>query len=328
MESLGAAVCRPDIVNFNLCFMKRLLLPFLTLLLAAPVYAQSYSEIPQEYAYGSSVDVQGGLSVMPYSISGDRRTAVGGATGGNFQARYSYFFHKHWGIFASLSYTEADFDQKEYFGTVNRADGGLYRYKSLKQIDVVDTYNYNQKYNGFTEGVALQVGLAYRYDFGHWSLRPMAGVGFGSYSAQTVAYKRTPRNGSVPTAISYRVTRSALDYMDDTEQYGSNISAVLSASLQLTYTFSRHFYVSAECGFRSFPNANRYEKIEYKFKTAFDPSNWAESVAMSELEGKYVIDKSSGVSKSMRMPFNHFNFNIGIGWNLGRNRYQSGKYSK
>ena len=308
--------------------MKRLLLPFLTLLLAAPVYAQSYSEVPQEYAYGSSVDLQGGLSVMPYSISGDKRKAVGGATGGNFQARYSYFFHKHWGIFASFSYTEADFGQKEYFGTVNRADGGAYRYKTLPESGFYESYESRRRYNEYSAAAALQVGVAYRYDFGHWSLRPMVGVGFGSYDAQTVAYKRTPRNGSVPTAVSYRVSRSALDYLDETEHYESSICAVLSASLQLTYTFSRHFYISAECGFRSFPNERRYERVEYRFRTAFDPSNWAESVAMSELEGKYVIDKDTGVSENVHMPCNFLVFNFGIGWNLGRNRYQSGKYSK
>lgn len=156
----------------------------------------------------------------------------------------------------------------------------------------------------------------------------MIGVGFGNYEGNNFGYRRTPRDGGAHSAVSYRISNGYLDYMDKPVYDRSRITAVISASLQLTYTFNRHFYISAECGFKSFPNSFNYEKVSYQFKKAFEPSNWAESVAMSELENKYVIDLDSAVSTAARLPFNFLNINFGIGWNIGRNRYQSGKYSK
>ena len=236
------------------------------------------------------------------------------------------------GLFVSFSTVNVDIDDVGYFGTVNRSDGGRYRYGSLPRGAYYNSYDGNGRYifgrdNDFF-ATAFQVGAAYRYDFGGWSLRPMIGVGFGIYDGNNFGYRRTPRDGGAPSAVSYRVSNGYLDYMDEPVDDRSRITAVISASLQLTYTFNRHFYISAECGLKSFPNTFNYEKVSYQFKKAFEPSNWAESVAMSELENKYVIDLDSAVSTAARLPFNFLNINFGIGWNIGRNRYQSGKYSK
>ncbi len=312
--------------------MKRFLVLLLVLVMTVPVQARRHPNVPQKYAYGSSIDIQGGFVGMPYAISGDAGTALGVGCGGEFQLRYSYFFQKHWGFFVSFSTLNVDIDDVGYFGTVNRSDGGRYRYGSLPRGAYYNSYDGNGRYifgrdNDFF-ATTFQVGAAYRYDFGGWSLRPMIGVGFGIYDGNNFGYRRTPRDGGAPSAVSYRVSNGYLDYMDEPVDDRSRITAVISASLQLTYTFNRHFYISAECGLKSFPNTFNYEKVSYQFKKAFEPSNWAESVAMSELENKYVIDLDSAVSTAARLPFNFLNINFGIGWNIGRNRYQSGKYSK
>ena len=44
---------------------------------------------PQEYAYGSSIDMQAGIAGMPFSYSGELRNAIGMSGGGEFQLRYT-----------------------------------------------------------------------------------------------------------------------------------------------------------------------------------------------------------------------------------------------
>ncbi len=307
--------------------MKRFFILVMALAVSVPVLARKHPEVPQAYAYGSSIDVQGGFVGMPYTISGDAGKACGMGAGGEFQLRYSYFFRRHWGIFASFSLLGTGIDDIDYFRTVNRADGGRYRYGSLPYgvYYSVNGSNLFSRDNDFF-GLGFQVGVAYRYDFGGWSLRPRVGIGIGSYSGGSFSYKRTPRDGGAPTGVSCQVSQSYADYMDEpVYDSGSSAAAVLSASVQLTYTFNRHFYISAECGIKSFPNGRRYEKTVYQFKKAVEPANWAESVAMSELENRYVIDMESPVSTVAAHPFNFLDINFGIGWNIGRNRNRSGK---
>ena len=78
--------------------MKRFLVLLLVLVMTVPVQARRHPNVPQKYAYGSSIDIQGGFVGMPYAISGDAGTALGVGCGGEFQLRYSYFFQKHWGF--------------------------------------------------------------------------------------------------------------------------------------------------------------------------------------------------------------------------------------
>lgn len=309
--------------------MKRFFILFLMFALSVPVMGRKHPDVPQAYAYGSSIDIQGGFVGMPYSISGDAGKAFGIGDGGEFQLRYSYFFRRHWGIFTSFSLLGTGVDDIDYFGTVNKADGGRYRYGSAPyELNCVGAgSNPYGRNNGFF-GAAFQVGIAYRYDFGGWSLRPMLGIGIGSRPENIFSYRQTPRDGSAASAVSYHTAEYHPDYLDEPVSDHSSVAAVLSAAVQLTYTFNRHFYISFECGVKSFPNGTRYEKTVYQYKKAVEPANWAESVALSELENRYVVDMDSGISTTARLPFNFLDINFGIGWNIGRNRHQSGRYSK
>lgn len=103
--------------------MKRIFVLLAAIVLVLPLWARREPNVPQAYAYGVSLDVQGGYVLMPYSFYGEKRTALGIGTGGEFQLRTTYFIGKHWGMFASFSYLSADMDDVAYFWTVNRADG-------------------------------------------------------------------------------------------------------------------------------------------------------------------------------------------------------------
>ena len=156
------------------------------------------------------------------------------------------------------------------------------------------------------------------------------GVGITNFSGDFKSYQRIPRDGSDPTVVGFKqIASSYPDYLAQPNLLDKkNISPAFSLSLQLCYTFNRHFYISAECGFKSFPNELRYSKNVYEFKKSFEPSNWAEAVGLSELEKRQIIDWGSEKISRTRLPFNFLSFNFGIGWYLGRNRYQSGRYSK
>ena len=84
--------------------MKRFLVLVLAAIIAVPLHSRKYPDVPRAYAYGNSLDLQGGLVGMPFSVSGDAGRAFGIGAGGEFNIRYSHFFWKHWGIFASFSY--------------------------------------------------------------------------------------------------------------------------------------------------------------------------------------------------------------------------------
>lgn len=309
--------------------MKRIFVLLAAIVLVLPLWARREPNVPQAYAYGVSLDVQGGYVLMPYSFYGEKRTALGIETGGEFQLRTTYFIGKHWGMFASFSYLSADMDDVAYFWTVNRADGGRYRYGRLPDSGYYSGSNRLSVDNDFSAAVFL-VGAAYRYDFGGWSLCPRVGVGITNFSGDFKSYQRIPRDGSDPTVVGFKqIASSYPDYLAQPDLLDKkNISPAFSLSLQLCYTFNRHFYISAECGFKSFPNELRYSKNVYEFKKSFEPSNWAEAVGLSELEKRQIIDWGSEKISRTRLPFNFLNFNFGIGWYLGRNRYQSGRYSK
>ena len=101
--------------------MKRIFVLLAAIVLVLPLWARREPNVPQAYAYGVSLDVQGGYVLMPYAFYGEKRTALGIGTGGEFQLRTTYFIGKHWGMFASFSYLSADMDDVAYFWTVNRA---------------------------------------------------------------------------------------------------------------------------------------------------------------------------------------------------------------
>ena len=115
---------------------------------------------PQEYAYGSSIDMQAGLVGMPFNYIGEVRTANGMSGGGEFQLRYTYFPGRHWGAFASWSYDGGLSDPRPFFSVVNRADGDMYKYSQ-------DRSNWMDEAMGYRVN-SLIAGVCYRYDTGQW----------------------------------------------------------------------------------------------------------------------------------------------------------------
>ena len=98
---------KASIVGKNRNYMHRfktIALCILLMLSCAPLFSKSQSKVDLRYAFGSTIDLQFGYSVMPYSVAGEARNAYGASSGSVFQMRYTYFFGRHFGAFASYSF--------------------------------------------------------------------------------------------------------------------------------------------------------------------------------------------------------------------------------
>lgn len=246
---------------------------------------------PLEYAYGSSLEIQTGLSTMPFAIKGDAKTALGLYGGGDFQLRYTYFPGKHWGFFTSFSVNGGSASDKTFFYTVNNADGDRFIYNT--------DHFYHSQNNGYI-AISFQLGAAYRYDFGRLSLRPRLGLGVADYDLYTINYARVPRAGGETVNFTYKIGDKTIDYLPNPYTSNGRTSFVSSAALQITYSIGNHFFISAECGAKAFLNDYYYYRT---------------------------VEDAAGIrTESAILPRLLFNCNFGIGWNIGWNRNKSGKY--
>lgn len=246
---------------------------------------------PLEYAYGSSLEIQTGFSTMPFAIKGDAQTALGLYGGGDFQLRYSYFPGKHWGFFTSFSVNGGSASDKNFFYTVNQADGDRFIYDQ-------EHFFYSSN-NGYS-AISFQLGAVYRYDFGRLSLRPRLGLGVADYDLNTISYTRAPRAGGEIESFTYRIGDKTIDYLPNRYTSNGRTSFVSSAALQMTYSIGSHFFISAECGAKAFLNDYYYYRS--------------------------VGDANTVRTESAILPRLLFNCNFGIGWNIGWNRNKSGRY--
>jgi len=284
-----------------------------------------YADGMQEYAYGSALELQGGFAGSIYNVNGEAGKASGLARGGEFKLRYTYYPGRHWGFFFDLTADNTSANGLNYFKVLNKADGAAYRYAR----------NGYYGYGTFEDAslVAIQTGLAYRYDFGQWSLRPRIGVGIGSYSTTSDSYVRYKRDDSGDATFHYTyMNNDSRDYIEGnpTVYSGSSVPVlVTSASLQLTYSIGHHFFFSLEAGGKFCPTTIYGKRVTSQTKDAYNPQTWVEAVYDSELIGMKVEDPDTAVSENFsRMAGSMFNVNLGIGWNIGWNRYVSGKYAR
>lgn len=284
-------------------------------LLSQAVFAGNKGKSNLRYAYDHTVELQAGVSVMPYLYSGDVRKTVTFASGGNIQARYSYFIGKHWGIFASLSSDLASSGGTGYFRTLNYADGDKYRYSP----------NYSGSIMDYCLNSAI-VGGVYRFDFGHWSLRPRIGIGIGSYEISSCGYERFSRSDitAYPEFTRYSVNYKEEDFLvsgSSFQGYRNDLAVVGFAGCQITYTFKRHFFISAEVSLKAFcaPNISLTKQVTQAV-SAYNPKDWAEAVYTYDSIDSYKYNWKDATETRAALPWGLCSVQIGIGWNIGWNR--------
>lgn len=81
-------------------------------------------------------------------------------------------------------------------------------------------------------------GIAYRLDFGKWSLGPKAGLGYGEYSQNHYSYYRFRKSASSDTPEYVTISSPYDNYNFD----NTTNSIALEASVQMAYTEKPFLY--------------------------------------------------------------------------------------
>lgn len=257
--------------------MKRLLV--LTAAAFAALLCGHNAHAQLAYGYPHSIDMQVGSTASLVKVDGLAQRSVGVSDGASFGIRYTGYMTRHFGLYAGLSFAGNDLNDERYFAIVNRADGNAYRYGS------------NHHYTPYNTNYApiFTAGVASRFDFGQVSIRPRIGVGRTGFKMQNISYKMADNTGY---EYDVRVTQRQRDYLLD--QNSQRLSSfMMEGSLQMTYTFFEHFYVSAEAGLQVIP-----EMMTIDVENGYTGKLTTHNMSIPDIA----------------------NLKFGIGWNIGWNR--------
>lgn len=254
--------------------MNRLL--SLALAAVAALCAGNNAQAQVAYGYPHSIDLQTGYTASLLKVDGLSQRAVGISDGTSFSMRYTGYMTRHFGVYAGMSFSGSDLNDRRYFAIVNRADGNAYRYGS----DYLVAYRHNY-------APIFSAGIATRFDFGQVSIRPRVGIGSAAFKMRDVRYTMKDGASDMKVQISQRPTEYLID-----DTFGQRRpSFMMEGTLQMTYTFWEHLYVSAEAGLQVIP----------------------ELMTVDTTRG------SRTTSSTMSIP-DIANLKLGIGWNIGWNR--------
>lgn len=275
--------------------------------------------VPLTYAYPITIELSLGYAGSPYTVKGDMGNATGVLNGASFNFRFSGMFSKHVGAFFQLGLAGTGASDYNYFGTLNRADGDMYRYSG---------YTADCQYLP-----SLLVGPVARYDFGKCSLRPRVGIGVTWYSTYENSYKRIGRDKDPhtdpATYFNYYYSQTGGDFLIDADGYSGNYfvpSFVVSPSLQLTYTIRTHCFFSVEAGYNILTKRMTEAVYRAESVSAYNPETFVEELYFSDYIGTWCEGPGALASRTVGRARDFFYVNVGIGWNIGHNRNQRGSY--
>ncbi|MDE6871505.1 MAG: hypothetical protein K2J62_05205 [Bacteroidales bacterium] len=259
-------------------------------------YAQKKKDI-LPYGYGNTVE----LSAGPSWTIGSRypnALSMASSSGCAFNMRYSYFFDRHFGIYAGFNLMEQGLSSGEYFSLLDK--GAAYQARNCR---ILEDY------------AGVSIGGVYRYDFGRWSLRPRVGIGYTSYSTFDFDYYRFgPDVNLDPEHIYIMYPACNKDYVS------------IEASVQVCFTVGRHFFFMAEAGAVAVPGRIESRQQTYETRTP-PPSSWNE--ALLETYKNKRLDTVLISDNSRTNPVGSLVYvRFGIGWNIGFNRNTNNYYSK
>jgi len=258
-----------------------------------PSHSRTREKIFLPYAYGHTID----FSVGPaFSFNNSYPNSGYGLSsdGADILLRYSYFFGKHFGAYASFFTTNTSPDFDKYMGSLGK-----------DFIYTGDDY-INELYTGVT------AGCVYRYDFGRWSLRPRVGIGYCSYDGGSWSYYKFSKDkpDKDPEHIILRTTNGGTNVL-------KNCFAI-EAGLQMTFSVASHFFFSAEIGTRIIPGSCTLREDVFKTRTK-TPETWKE--ALSETYKDIHMNTERISERDIKNPIGDIlSVKFGIGWNIGFNR--------
>lgn len=276
--------------------MKRFVIAVLAMLITVGAYAQ------QEYAYGHALELKAGYAGHLYTLEGPGGRLNSVAGGSNWSIRYTFYPGDHWGFYLAGSIMDTGVDGKSYVDKLAAVDDGTHRF--------YPGYYDCEPFGYF----AVTAGGAYRLDFGQWSLRPRLGIGY----AECVFGHNT--------RYAQKNIASMVERPQFVEVYhvGSPKGLLCQTSLQLTYTFSQHFFFSLEGEVNALPGKSSWKRVVYEGRRSDELSSMPDSyVANPVYFGE--LDKKVEEKEFQRSTGLCWNISFGIGWNIGWNRNEAGR---
>lgn len=300
----------------------------LALLLMASSVTQAWAydkdeDPPLEYAYGHTLEIQFGTgrNLNDYSQLPDQGIALFGSDiwGFDLNMRYTNFFSRHWGAYAqfnilllSASYNHVKTPLSQHYN-----HDGKEVYMPNRWLDKCFSCGLADDIG--SDCITGLVGVAYRYDVGRWSLRPRFGLGLlCKYDSGNSGFYVVDTN----TPDTYEWVRLTLE--DRPGHTPPSIPAfAYSPALQLTFSTSNHFFISAEVQWMGTIGHAYQHTVSEQFRTEL-PQDWDWDSFHSNggfclRNPSHFVQKTDDHRDRLQMG-NFIQFRIGVGFNIGHNR--------
>jgi len=282
--------------------MKRIVL----LITLAAMLPQGLSA---QKSYPGGIEFGIGPSAGLNSVEGENGSALCGSSGVNYFLRYTHYLNGGFGLFAEVRDVLVNAYDYQYFGAMNKADGGKYRYR-------FNSGSYDLEY-----APLVTLGGAYRMEYEKFNLVFRAGLGYGERS-NDFSYERQSRDGSKgPEYVSVSVVGKdeTTDYLidDGYTRYYYASALVFSGSAQFVWKMRGRMYLFGEAGFDCSPSRYGVSVTTTGSKTDYNPINWVEAVSYADRKDVWTIDNSSKTVTTSTLGLGtHLNLTFGVGINL------------
>lgn len=265
----------------------------------------------QRSYYPGALEFGGGPASGIFRVDGENGKVLAAAGGGSYFLRYTHYLGGSFGVYAQVKDVLVDSYDYQYFGAMNKADGGKYRYR------------FNSGCYDLEYAPLFTAGAAYRRCYGPFDLVFRAGLGYGERNYD-FSYERQARDGSKGPeyfSVSTVWKGKTEDYLiDDGYQYHTyyySPALVFSASAQFVWKVMKRLYLFGEAGLDCSPSKSEVSITRTGSKTDYDPINWVEAVSYADRKDLWTRDYSSEKTTTDRLGMGtHLNLSFGIGVNL------------
>ena len=281
---------------------KTFLLSAAMLLVGIPVFSQN------DISGKISLETGGGWAGQVLKVQGEQGSDLFTATGSSTCLRMNYHINNNWGLSLEMNYQWASFSEADYFGALNVADGGRYKY---------GLYEWWNSYLSQSQS-NLMLGGFYRVQHKRFTLVPRVSIGISFPSTMNFEYKRISKSGdSGPEYFYIHSPKVEVNdfLINSYEEYQEERLLQFGASCQLTYKVFKRLYAYVEPGLNYSPFKLSVVCDHYESKRYSEPSNWVEAVDQGAYEQSLIKDeasKSSTLKKRSFAPFFYVNFGVGI----------------
>lgn len=261
-------------------------------------------------SYPGALEYGGGYSAGVFKVAGEEKNALCSADGGNIHFRYTHYLRGDLGLYGEIGSVLVYSHDYQYFGALNKADGGKYRYR------------FNNGEYDLCYAPLLTLGGAYRIRYDAFNLVFRAGLGYGERN-NNYGYERQSRDGSTgPEYFSFETAGKSdtKDYLLD-DGYSTTFyyapALVVSASAQFVWNTRGRLFFFGEAGFDFSPSKYGETKEYMGSKKQYAPINWVEAVSYADMKDAWTSDFSSTKTTSSRVGMgSHLNLSFGVGINL------------